>query len=573
MRFLKYGILCGLICLGLAAEQCIDNKGKNKCQKATSSADCDTENTGKQCMELRKGLSQNTFTICGGPQAEGCACDPVLTSSEACAKGFSCQVLQCHPNNGICKYTCQTEETFGIDCAVERPWRQVYHHDRYGVPLNGNIQDLIDAVKRGDDIKVKNIDPDGGLQTVSKVTVNKELNDTNVYAQSPFVILLTIGASTEAGEQLSIISTDGIRHLSTFPIMTDVPFPSRNNVDQARFAIWFIRSVYTQESNKEQVSSAVKDGGSVRVGIDVASAVSQYLPLETITEDLSGMTMHELKDMWNGRAMNTTEQRNFRSFEQNATGSTMEIASYQVNTPTLLEYKMEANPDLTWFVDPCWEMIYRNDAQGHALFGTRAALKQKVMEGHAVTVRIDGVFYKANPITITGDIVKITIYDSLGSDLENAEWNWIIVYSNGLVTTVKEPVGYGPENEETVVPKEVAWFSDIRDYNDPIVLANDGSGNKADIINAIEAGKDLRYMITMGNGDIKVYQPDAAKSSGQMSHSRELVNVDGGGNDLSRRYSVMTLTGVYQYRDLSVVSRNLGDLMTINVVSTWFIGN
>ncbi|WAR06124.1 hypothetical protein MAR_021493, partial [Mya arenaria] len=503
----KDEILCGLICLGLAAEQCIDNKGKNKCQKATSSADCDTENTGKQCMELRKGLSQNTFTICG--------------------------------------------ETFGIDCAVERPWRQVYHHDRYGVPLNGNIQDLIDAVKRGDDIKVKNIDPDGGLQTVSKVTVNKELNDT-----SPFVILLTIGASTEAGEQLSIISTDGIRHLSTFPIMTDVPFPSRNNVDQARFAIWFIRSVYTQESNKEQVSSAVKDGGSVRVGIDVASAVSQYLPLETITEDLSGMTMHELKDMWNGRAMNTTEQRNFRSFEQNATGSTMEIASYQVNTPTLLEYKMEANPDLTWFVDPCWEMIYRNDAQGHALFGTRAALKQK-----------------ANPITITGDIVKITIYDSLGSDLENAEWNWIIVYSNGLVTTVKEPVGYGPENEETVVPKEVAWFSDIRDYNDPIVLANDGSGNKADIINAIEAGKDLRYMITMGNGDIKVYQPDAAKSSGQMSHSRELVNVDGGGNDLSRRYSVMTLTGVYQYRDLSVVSRNLGDLMTINVVSTWFIGN
>ena len=70
--------------------------------------------------------------------------------------------------------------------------------------------------------------------------------------------------------------------------------------------------------------------------------------------------------------------------------------SYKVNSNELQGFYERDDVPVTWYVDPCWSLVFRNDPEGRPLFGSVENLVQAVKSGHAITVRVDGDFYKVN---------------------------------------------------------------------------------------------------------------------------------------------------------------------------------
>lgn len=65
------------------------------------------------------------------------------------------------------------------------------------------------------------------------------------------------------------------------------------------------------------------------------------------------------------------------------------------------EFEEAESHKIDWYVDPCWEAVFRHDASGKALFGSKYSLTEGLESGKRVKLRVGDKFYEASEVVIT----------------------------------------------------------------------------------------------------------------------------------------------------------------------------
>lgn len=65
------------------------------------------------------------------------------------------------------------------------------------------------------------------------------------------------------------------------------------------------------------------------------------------------------------------------------------------------EFEEAQNHNIDWYVDPCWEAVFRHDASGKALFGSKDSLTEGLESGKRVKLRVGDKFYEASEVILT----------------------------------------------------------------------------------------------------------------------------------------------------------------------------
>lgn len=60
----------------------------------------------------------------------------------------------------------------------------------------------------------------------------------------------------------------------------------------------------------------------------------------------------------------------------------------------------DSEEEMNWFVDTCWELVYRQDENGKPVYGSQEALVAAVESGHRIKVRVDGVLHEVRLVQI-----------------------------------------------------------------------------------------------------------------------------------------------------------------------------
>lgn len=536
-------------------KNCIKAEGTKKCTKDGN--ECDVAN-GFVCMNLTRASSDSVKTLCGEPQEEGCWCDQLLTSQEACREGLSCQ----ENNHGHLK--CRPAEIPNAQCsASECAWRMMVHHAADGTVLDGSLDTLFEEVKNGAEVKVWT----GvyGLVNVQKLSVayNDDIGGECLHGQSLF---WASGGRGRVYNLYMVFSTSGITHITQF-FVNDPDNKGRINSNILLEMKWFTRKPALKVEEESVLLRGIRDGSHIRVAVDNSFRHVEVVDLSA--DEIAAMSVYELEDINNGMEFYPEETRLLRYWTY--TGHIKE-ASGLLNQPSWSLTGELHGQNIDWFVDPCWRAVYRHSLSGVPLFGSKGNLLNGLESGQRVKLMIEQKFYEANVIQQADGEVTATVFDSVDADVTKGQWEWLIVETTGKVNIVRFVIGGDELLSEDRTYAEVTWFLENKEWS---------SVTPAELGDKVDAGADVRYSVQSGN-ETKWYQADYAQKVFDdgvrpprlmylLYNERELVH---DGTNYLQRYSLVNWNlGTFTYMDYHIGKMpqvNYGEMAASDVQINFF---
>lgn len=182
--------------------------------------------------------------------------------------------------------------------------------------------------------------------------------------------------------------------------------------------------------------------------------------------------------------------------------STNDLNSTLITPPDTLVTSDEVTDStaFTWFVDPCWESLYKHDGSGTTIKGSLDALIDAVEAGNKIRVFTKGAAFEPNLVRVRSNIVTAQGSRLLRDTVTSFEFPSQIVYFEVATTGLLQEIVIYYENftSSTVPDKnpDIEWFAQKRSWQHGarFNLSTQAieSGSTETLDSAILAGKDAR---------------------------------------------------------------------------------
>ncbi|XP_060552451.1 uncharacterized protein LOC132713780 isoform X2 [Ruditapes philippinarum] len=399
------------------------------------------------------------------------------------------------------KYKCKTT------------WRMVFEHDSKGNVLAGSKSDLMNAVRRGAEIKMFR----GEYPYVDSADTTLIVGD-EVCAQSLHQVSKASWAAFQGKAYwwFTVTCTSGDFSMSRWYVGDR----TKPGDDQAAYGFkWFAREV--EDKYMTAVPATGSDISAVNAHIQ---AVKQSGYGVTVKQESKSLNTEEYyradnlevslddkeivaQTVWNllnekYKTVVKISTSGHWLFQHFASNGQVEVSQYLLGENRRVSFD-SSKRETKWYFDPCWQFMYSHDQNGIRKGGSILELINAVKAGHRVKVMINNRISQATNVIVKKDVITAFLSDILKkSSIETLEdptgakgkWDWMLVNTNGKVETANYLVGEG-QGSMSSSAADMKWFIDRREWN--IVLdvgpTSVNSGSKEHLANEIKDGADVRY--------------------------------------------------------------------------------
>ncbi|KAL4220826.1 hypothetical protein ACF0H5_019094 [Mactra antiquata] len=467
-------------------------------------------------------------------------------------------------------------------CSCNNKWKLVATTNETGNVTQGSKTELIQAVLNGAELRIQ-LASSGYLTSVQNIQV---LND-NVCVQALFHISK---ASYDAFQENAYwwflyVCSSGRTNIARYYVGEYVS-AGRSEVDYA--IKWFIRpmqNVALEQTGENSVMSGnivdlindVESGSDVRI-VSSRNGYSVEMDSVEVSTDRSlvvGQSVFYISTTVDDASNYKFENNSYWWFTNWATDSTVHASFWNIGEHVSRGNNVYKFP-IKWYTESCWQLAYQHDASGNQVQGSLEFLRSAIKAGHRLKIVYgDRTSVEPDDINIRNGHVTAFIFRMIGKNpqnikaFDNGVWDWRMITTTGTETTLKVNYGEYIEQGRSNSNIEAKWFVDTRHWKQVLVNSNTGSiisGSKSDLIEAINAGSRVRYLLEFpGKDTVAIKEADNLAISGNnvgAMHVRSVSKGSAHGNNYEYRFAVEP----YFYFTISSTTGKVD-------MSRWTVGN
>uniref|UniRef100_A0A3G9CNH9 Shell matrix protein n=1 Tax=Laqueus rubellus TaxID=93892 RepID=A0A3G9CNH9_LAQRU len=470
----------------------------------------------------------------------------------------------------ILSLLCCLSRSASANC-MNSEWQQVFENDKAGKHVSGSLSKLINGINNGARVRVSLgtyfTEADSVSIVKGNVVCGQLLQHVSKASWQSF--------QSNAYHWWVMACSNGFYQMTRYNVGDHT---HRGDTRTKGSFKWFIKKssilIYANNKNGNRVSGNL---GTlidfVSNGNDIRGTTGSYsFPYDNVQIN------YQKKLLW-GQSLDHVSQRtkySVNEFQRNAywwyTSLTSQgvryMTRYSVGTHVSRGHSNDRT-DMKWFVDPCWQHLYTNDANGATIYGTLKILVDSIKKGHRVRFVMDNRYAaEADNIHVKNGVVTIQALKHVsqaaaGDFQDDAYWYWLMLSTTGTVRAYRYKIGEAVHLHDSASKEIIKWYVDSVACKSSWskLYSHDASGrrlsgNKKDLKSAVQQGYPVRVISDPGTNfysfsaqNIAVNGDDLAAQT--LNHISQSIKLNGEVTIQSNPYWWFTIVTTNGRREMS----------------------